>query len=1113
MSARYTASKEAFMKKHISSRIVRPLGVAVALVCGGLFTATEAPRAQPSADPAAQDLDGSQPPTIESTRPAAEATGVSGRNPLSVQFNKHMAEASLSSRSITLVGPAGAEPVRVVPLEQGRLVFVWPDKELLPASRYTLFIQGATDGAQRPLPLSAIGFDTAAKPASGAAPPAREQRDTPADPAPTQSSDAASVADDADAQFRQLGGEAQQAVLQANRGRDPEDWQPGPEHFHGRWRADREASPLQALPPLQAPAGATALSGQVLGMNGRAVSGVTLRIADHEVRTDVTGRFLLQGVTPGFVKLEIDGETASRSDARYGYYAARVELKAQRTTVLPYVIWMPRLDPAGTVQIAAPTTAETVIRSPRIPGLELHIPAGTVIRDRQGRIVSEINVTAIPVDRPPFPVPDLGVPTYFTVQPGGAVLQSVTGKPGPGARLFYPNFKQEVPGARGAFWNYDPDERGWFVYGQGTVSADARQAIPDAGVVIHELTGAMFDGSNAPPPGGPPPCDCGGSGGDPVSLVTGQFDHTEHDAMLRDVVPIDVARAYNSSDKNQRAFGVGMTHGYDVFLFSQNQYQEVDLILPGGTRVHYSRTSPGNDFVSAVFQSAAPGAWRGSTIAWNLLRAGWDLSFRDGRKWFFFQFQPLAEMTDSNGSVTRIVRQELGGLGGKVAQIISPNGRTVAFTYNAAGFVSALTDSLGRRVSYSYDGGGRLTQVIDPMGGVRTYTWDTAQNRVTAVHDPVGNLVIQNQYDSNGRVTSQTLANGSSYAFAYSIQNGAITQVDVTDRRGSVRRVQFDAAGYMAKDTFPLGSPDEQVVSYENTGGQLTASVDALNRRTEYEYDAGGNLTKVTRLAGTADAVSVSVTYDPARSLPLTIADGNGNTTTMSYDAGGNLRSVTDSLGHVTSFAIDSSGRPTSSTDPLGRVTSRVYDGADLSSVTDPMGHQSQYVTDAAGRRIAIVDPLGNRTLLERDDADRLTRATDAIGGITTFTYDAVGHLLTYTDANGHVAGYEYNPLGRCRASGTHCSSPRPGTTSPGECRASSSTARDSCARSPTIARPCETVGFGATAAHPTAYHEPVENTWDAGNRLTQIVDKTCADPTVNPGCSDVASSNHHPRL
>jgi hypothetical protein len=478
--------------------------------------------ASPEAHALVQSLDGPQAPAIQDSTPAAEATGVRGQDPLVVRFNKRMAVTSLTGQSITLVGPAGAEPIKVVAVEQGMLAFVWPAKELLPASRYTLFVNGATDNAQRPLPMAAIGFDTAAK---AAVPDGLAAL---FDTAPNSVGGLQPTPQEAqlDAQRSQLSAGELQILSLAEANDEAEDWVPGRENFTGRWRADRAASPLESLSPLQARPAITALSGQVLGMNGHAVPGVTLRIGGQEVRTDVTGRFLLQGLQPGFAKMEIDGVTADRSDAHYGYYAARIALKPGQTTVVPYTIWMPRLDPAGTVHIAAPTTTETIVSSPRIPGLELHIPAGTVIRDRQGKIVTELNLTAIPVDRPPFPVPDLGVPVYFTVQPGGAVLQSVTGKPAPGARLFYPNFKGEVPGARGTFWNYDPEDREWFVYGLGTISPNARQAIPDDGVVIHELTGAMFDGGNTPGPQAGPVCtaedegdDQCGVGGDPVSTT------------------------------------------------------------------------------------------------------------------------------------------------------------------------------------------------------------------------------------------------------------------------------------------------------------------------------------------------------------------------------------------------------------------------------------------------------------------------------------------------------------------------------------------------------------------------------------------------------------------
>src|SRR6185369_5986609 len=181
------------------------------------------------------------------------------------------------------------------------------------------------------------------------------------------------------------------------------------------------------LPPLQAPPGETALAGQVLTLHGQALAHVTLSIANQSTETDNTGRFLLTNLTAGTHVLAIDGQSANREHAKYGYYQAQVTITGHRTNVLNYTIWDSKLDPAGTINLRSPTTQDTVVTSPRIPGLELRIPAGTVIRDRNGKIVTQINMTAIPTDRPPFPIPDVGVPTYFTIQPGGATLTNTSG--------------------------------------------------------------------------------------------------------------------------------------------------------------------------------------------------------------------------------------------------------------------------------------------------------------------------------------------------------------------------------------------------------------------------------------------------------------------------------------------------------------------------------------------------------------------------------------------------------------------------------------------------------------------------------------------------------------
>jgi hypothetical protein len=69
--------------------------------------------------------------------------------------------------------------------------------------------------------------------------------------------------------------------------------------------------------------------------------------------------------------------------------------------------------------------AYAVVTSPLIPGLELHLPPNTVIRDKEGEVVREVPITPIPFDRPPFPLPVyFEAPVYFAIQPGGAYVST-----------------------------------------------------------------------------------------------------------------------------------------------------------------------------------------------------------------------------------------------------------------------------------------------------------------------------------------------------------------------------------------------------------------------------------------------------------------------------------------------------------------------------------------------------------------------------------------------------------------------------------------------------------------------------------------------------------------
>ncbi|HSK76475.1 MAG TPA: kelch repeat-containing protein, partial [Thermoanaerobaculia bacterium] len=304
---------------------------------------------------------------------------------IAVRFSKPVRVESLTPDTVTLLGPGGTTKARVVPAEQGMLLFVTPAVQLFPGAEYTLFIDGAVDSEGNPLPFVAAGFRTRSlREGDGTESPAERDAEAKDDQSEDLPAGAANL--------------------------DTESWVPGPGQRRGDWRAHRPPSPLAELPPLTAAPGATALAGQVLLLNGEPAENVTLRIGDRAVRTDDTGRFLLDNVPPGFRTLVIDGSTASRSGRTYGLFEALVGIEAGKTTVLPYTIWLSPINTQHAVSLASPTPREVVVTSPHIPGLELHIPPGAVLRDREGRIVTELSITPIPVDRSPFPLPTRDVP-------------------------------------------------------------------------------------------------------------------------------------------------------------------------------------------------------------------------------------------------------------------------------------------------------------------------------------------------------------------------------------------------------------------------------------------------------------------------------------------------------------------------------------------------------------------------------------------------------------------------------------------------------------------------------------------------------------------------------
>ena len=178
--------------------------------------------------------------------------------------------------------------------------------------------------------------------------------------------------------------------------------------------------------------------------------------------------------------------------------------------------------------------------------------------------------------------------------------------------------------------------------GSGTGPAGALSVVAAAGDTRRAGTdavkpGLMVEFTDPPAPATSPTPGGDAWDGESVDLSTGIFVHRKTDLYVDGAIPIALTRTYRSGDSGARPFGIGSSHPYQIFLSATAPYQEASLVLADGSAIRYVRTSPGTDFLGAVFEHVGtPTAFYGSTLTgagfWNLATAdGQDLSARRQR--------------------------------------------------------------------------------------------------------------------------------------------------------------------------------------------------------------------------------------------------------------------------------------------------------------------------------------------------------------------------------------------------------------------------------------------------------------------------------------------------
>ncbi|WP_228739209.1 RHS repeat-associated core domain-containing protein [Xanthomonas euvesicatoria] len=1019
---------------------------------------------------------------------------------IALRFTRPVRGADVKDTTVSLMGPGGLVDTRVSAAEGGRLVFIQPKTTLFPDTSYTVLAQGLHGLDGKAVPLSVVEFKTRAiGGAAGAA-------------AATTNAAGNDTADIQKSPALMGCGTDHPSPCKKSSSLTEGVWQPGQDSTDSRWRvqgAQPEALPISALEVAAMANGLTSVSGQVLLVNSRPLAGVEISVGLNKTRTDPTGRFVLTGIATGRQELYVDGTSANIAGREYGQFVVGVDLKAGELTRLPYTMYVPQISARDKTSIASPLKRDVVVTHPDIPGLQIHIPAGTVIRDRKGHLVNELAIVPTPVNRAPFPVP-ANYPMYFTLEPGGALIQGLTPQAAQGVKVLYPNYDKLPTGTQANFWIYEPAE-GWRVYGKGRVTSDGTRIAPEAGVGLYQAMGASYsvDTNNPPPEPDKPPvsdgcnCDAGGAGataGDPIDLYTGEFSYEETDAVVGGLSPIAITRFYRPRETLKRDFGIGTAAGFRYTLYSPTgDYNQLHLVLPSGAPIVFSRIS-GSGLTGQWAQSGSLSGHAGSTITQGTPSGhGYLLALRDGSKMYFNQYSPnqLEWTTDRFGNRVDYVYDA-----GLVSRIVSANGRYLAITYDSSNRISSVKDPLGSSWAYAYNSDGYLSKVTRPDGTTRSFTYKVrektlmipAQVRLQGIFDGKNQRVLWNEFEDDvglgswtGRVVKQTQADSGVLTIDYAHIEGNMLGRLITKPDGSKRRVTFDPATlYPKTDTAAYGTDLAQTITYERgAGGQITAQIDPLGRRTEYSYDGSGRKTQITVMAGTTEARTTTLGYNADGDL-ASITDPLNHKTSFGYTSRC-LTSVTNPLGKVTKATCNAAGQRLTLTDALNHTTNFIWTGEDLTQISDPLGRNVHFRYDVLGRMIAAQDVQGNLTRMEYDGLGRAVKSIDALGNTVQTGFDANGNVAAILLPHGNGVTYTYDERDR-RVTRTDALGQVERWTYDKMDRVKTYTDR----RNRVTTYTYDTLGRPATTAYP-GMGGTLTASYDAGNRMVALADSLSA--------------------
>ncbi len=320
-----------------------------------------------------------------------------------------------------------------------------------------------------------------------------------------------------------------------------------------------------------------------------------------------------------------------------------------------------------------------------------------------------------------------------------------------------------------------------------------------------------------------------------------------------------------------------------------------------------------------------------------------------------------------------------------VTEQVTVNGVVATSRYDAATRTLTWTSPGGRTSSVTFDLQGTPVGFVDANGAATSITLDSAGRALSMAR---GDRTASWSYDSAGRLSATTNALGQTTLMQH---DDADRLTSVTTPGGATTEFAYDAAGRMIAVT----PPEREAHEFAYTSASDLASYEApapasAGARFLYEvdYDLDGRVVFVAEPNGS----SVTMGYD-AGSRPVTLTHPRG-TVRWTYDTKGGRLATAETAAVTLSYQRD--GRLLTSTSWSGAVSgsvTRTYDTFfRLSKETVTGTAAVPYTYDLDG---AVVG-AGAMTLAYEATSGRLD--TTALGSVTDdVDYDPEGAVSAYT--------------------------------------------------------------------------------------------------------------------